>query len=144
MSGISDYLTAKHRNCDGLLAEAEAAIDEGRWEDAAELYASFRRETNQHFKQEEEVLFPLLEQAVGSPLGPIEIMRIEHDQIRRLLATLDAAMESGDSQRFLGESDTLLTLMQQHNLKEENVLYRAADQRLGANANAIIDQMRSL
>ncbi|MDE2344239.1 MAG: hemerythrin domain-containing protein [Betaproteobacteria bacterium] len=144
MSRISQYLSAEHYQCDNLFAETESAVAEARWEQATPLYEQFRRETEQHFRREEEVLFPAFEQASGMAGGPTEVMRGEHSQMRRLLSRLDHALASRDAGQFLGEAETLLTLMQQHNLKEENVLYRLASQTLAGQADLLLGKMQAL
>ena len=144
MCHISQYLSAEHTQCDTLFAEAESAVSEARWEHAASLYGRFREKTEQHFQREEGVLFPAFERATGISAGPTEVMRSEHGQMRRLLSRLDSALASRDAERFLGEAETLLTVMQQHNLKEENMLYRMAGQVLASQADAVVRKMKSV
>ncbi|MDE2624878.1 MAG: hemerythrin domain-containing protein [Betaproteobacteria bacterium] len=144
MSRIIQYLSAEHYQCDNLFAEAECAVAEARWEQAVPFYDQFRNETEKHFRQEEEVLFPAFEQASGLVGGPTEVMRSEHSQMRRLLSRLGHELASRNAEQFLGEAETLLTLMQQHNLKEENVLYRMASQALAGQADILLEKMRAL
>ncbi len=59
-------------------------------------------------------------------------MRLEHAQMRPLLAQLEAACAARDGDGYAGAAETLLILMQQHNMKEENILYPMCDQALGA------------
>jgi iron-sulfur cluster repair protein YtfE (RIC family) len=59
-------------------------------------------------------------------------MRMEHSQMRELLAAGDAAVAAQDGENLAGVVETLLIMNQQHNLKEENVLYPMCDQLLGA------------
>jgi hemerythrin-like domain-containing protein len=64
--------------------------------------------------------------------GPTEVMRGEHRQMRDLLAQMEGALAVRDSDTFGGAAETLLILMQQHNMKEENILYPMCDNALGA------------
>lgn len=64
------------------------------------------------------------------------MMRLEHEQMRRLLEEMTAAIDGGCSDDYLGMSETLLLYMQQHNLKEENMLYPMSNRAL---AGAAID-----
>jgi hemerythrin-like domain-containing protein len=64
--------------------------------------------------------------------GPTEVMRGEHRQMRDLLGQMKGALASKDSDAFGGAADTLLILMQQHNMKEENILYPMCDNALGS------------
>ncbi len=50
--------------------------------------------------------------------------------MRELIAQMSEAVARQDSDTFAGAADTLLVLMQQHNLKEENILYPMCDRLL--------------
>ena len=52
--------------------------------------------------------------------------------MRDLLNNLAAVIAAGRRDDYLGMSETLLFYMQQHNLKEEHVLYPMSDQALAA------------
>jgi len=47
------------------------------------------------------------------------------------------------SATFLGLAETLMLLMQQHNMKEEQVLYRMMDQVYGEEVNDLLKQAGS-
>lgn len=83
-----------------------------------------------HLGIEEQELFPAFEEATGVQTGPTEMMRMEHDQMRGLFAEMKIAMEQKNSEDYLGTADTLLIMMQQHNMKEEQMLYNMMDQHL--------------
>ena len=76
------------------------------------------------------MLFPAFEAATGMSGGPTQIMRMEHAQMRDLLAQMDAALQQKNRDAFAGIADTLLIMMQQHNMKEENILYPMCDNSL--------------
>ena len=57
-------------------------------------------------------------------------MRGEHADMRNTLAQLRAAVQDRDADEFAGEAETLLIMMQQHNMKEESVIYPMLDSRL--------------
>ena len=71
-------------------------------------------------------------------------MRMEHDQMRQLFREMGESVEQKYSDRFLGLSETLLMIMQQHNAKEEQILYRMADQALANEADELLKEMSSL
>lgn len=50
-------------------------------------------------------------------------MRGEHDQMRELLVAAKFALDARDEDDYSGTAETLLIMMQQHNMKEENILY---------------------
>ena len=55
--------------------------------------------------------------------GPTQVMRMEHQQMRALVQDLDNALAAQDKDEYLGLSETLMVMMQQHNMKEEMMLY---------------------
>ncbi len=144
MNQISDYLAAEHGHCDQAFIEAESAVAQGQWEQTRKLWQQFCSSTHRHFEREEQVLFPAFEAATGLRSGPTEIMRQEHEQMRQILQVLQQALAHQDKEKFLGGADTLLPLMQQHNLKEENILYRMADQVLASEAQSLLEHMQLL
>jgi hemerythrin-like domain-containing protein len=97
-----------------------------------------------HFAREEQVLFPAFEAATGMTSGPTAVMRMEHRQIEQLMASLQAALDRRDREEYLGVSETLLMLMQQHNAKEENILYPMADRSLAAAGDRVLERMRAM
>jgi len=137
MSFPIQILPDHHRHCDGLFAAAEDAALRGDWAAAAPAFAHFETQMIAHFDAEESLLFPAFEAASGMSAGPTRMMRHEHDQMRGLLAQLAAACDARDSQGYGGVAETLLMLMQQHNMKEENILYPMCEQALGAEAERL-------
>ena len=128
---ITTPLFQHHKHCDEIFADAEEACGAGDWAAGAEAFEAFRGQLETHFASEEELLFPAFEAATGMTSGPTEVMRGEHRQMRDLLAQMQAAVAARDSDAFGGAAETLLILMQQHNMKEENILYPMCDNALG-------------
>ena len=62
--------------------------------------------------------------------GQTQVMRMEHQQMRNHLARISEAVSSGDREEILEVCETMMILMQQHNVKEEGILYPMADQHL--------------
>ena len=48
-----------------------------------------------------------------------------------LIEVAEAALAQRDESEYSGFSETLLIMMQQHNMKEENILYPMCDAQLG-------------
>ena len=144
MSFPTQILPAHHRHCDDLFAAAEESAQRGDWAAAAPAFARFNDQMKAHFEAEEGLLFPAFEAATGMSAGPTQMMRHEHEQMRSLLSQLDAACAARDGEGYAGIAETLLMLMQQHNMKEENILYPMCDQALGAEAERIAAEMGAL
>jgi hemerythrin-like domain-containing protein len=65
-------------------------------------------------------------------------MRAEHAEMRELFERLAAAAAARDADEFLGLAETLNLLVQQHNMKEEQVLYALMDESLGGEADGLL------
>jgi hemerythrin-like domain-containing protein len=129
--GPLTFFTSDHRACDAVWAELESAASAGEKERTDELFAEFDKAMRRHFEMEEQVLFPALEEAMNMPgMGPVQVMRGEHDQMRAVLDQMREELAGGDPEAMLDHGDTLLMLIQQHNVKEENILYPMAEQSL--------------
>jgi hemerythrin-like domain-containing protein len=144
MSTILEFLGSDHRACDDLFASAEAAAAQQNWDSARSLFGQFNAAMARHLAMEEEVLFPAFESRTGMRSGPTEVMRMEHAQMRALLQEMADAVAAGNQGRFLGLSETLNMLMQQHNLKEENMLYPMSDQVLAGERDDLVRAMESV
>ncbi len=129
-SGPQEYFTHDHRACDAVWAEVEAAVESGDTATALAAWTRFHTSLEHHFQMEEQVLFPALESAGLPPMGPTRMMRLEHEQMRGLVRHMNSLAEAGDAESLADEGDTLLMLIQQHNAKEEGILYPMADRLL--------------
>lgn len=143
MSTIKEYLTNDHRRCDEIFASMEE-LASNSLQDAKELTQNFIEASEHHFQMEERVMFAEFEQKTGMTEGPTAMMRHEHIQMRGLMKQLMEALEADNKDKFFGTSETLMILMQQHNMKEEQMLYTMAQQHLSAESDRIIDMMDSM
>jgi len=137
MSTIAELMTHDHRACDHDFARAETLASQNDWQGAGEALEVFARALNAHFDAEEQQIFPRFEAAIGMVAGPTLVMRGEHKEMRAILARLQDALERKDADDFAGEGETLLIMMQQHNMKEENILYPMCDSTLAAEREAL-------
>lgn len=144
MSTISHYLGNDHHRCDEMFILAEVGVSNNNWEQAETCLEQFAEALEQHFAMEEKVMFPEFEKAVNSNAGPTAVMRMEHEQLRAIVALLQEALKVRDSEAYLGHSETLNTMMQQHNMKEESVLYVMADRVLSGRQDEIINAMTAI
>ncbi|MBI5496035.1 MAG: hemerythrin domain-containing protein [Deltaproteobacteria bacterium] len=141
MGMLADMFAGHHKECDDLFAAAEAAAQDGAWDKAAPLWERYAAAMERHLSTEEGVLFPAFEDASGMRGGPTQVMRMEHTQMRGLLQQAGQAVAARDADGFGGACETLNILMQQHNMKEENILYPMCDRAVGSNA-ALVQQLR--
>ena len=143
MATIKEYLSSDHSRCDELFASMEDAVA-NNIETAKEACELFAGETERHFQMEERVMFMEFETKTGMTQGPTAMMRQEHTQMRALITEMLSAIENKDKDKFFGNSETLMILMQQHNMKEEQMLYTMAQQHLSAESDRIVDMMDSM
>lgn len=141
-TSISSYMTSRHKHCDELFIAAETAVYKKRWDAARAMLEQFCNALEQHLAMEEEVLFPAFEAETGMTGGPTSMMRAEHRQVRSLLRRLEDALAQRDVSAYLGHSETLNIMLQQHDLKEESVLYPIIDRVLSSRADELIRAMR--
>ena len=124
---ILEYMRNEHRECDTFFANAEKEVAEGNWEEAIKQFDTFTKETLTHFKKEEDELFPTFEEVTGHTQGPTRVMRYEHDQVRGLMEKMAEALSNKDKDAYLSLGESMMILLQQHNMKEEQMLYAMCD-----------------
>jgi hemerythrin-like domain-containing protein len=141
--GANEFFTDDHRLCDTAWADLEASAGSGNATEANAKWKVFHAKLERHLAMEEEVLFPAIEDATGmNGVGPVAVMLHEHGQMRALLADMKRRAEGGDFEGVLNQGDTLLMLIQQHNAKEEGVLYPMAENVLGEAWSAVQEKLR--
>jgi iron-sulfur cluster repair protein YtfE (RIC family) len=139
---LREFFTLDHRRIDDKWAEVETAAQAGDVDAEKESWSAFQGELLRHLRMEEEVMFPAFERATGmTDGGPTFVMRSEHDQMRGLIEQMSAAAEGDDHDELVDLGDTLLMLIQQHNQKEEHMLYPMAEQALTADWAKIRDRL---
>ncbi|QAU35352.1 hemerythrin domain-containing protein [Janthinobacterium sp. 17J80-10] len=144
MNTVTDYMSTDHKHCDDVFAALENSVRSGQWDLAAETFKEFTEAMDVHFSMEEDVLFPAFEQATGSRAGPTAVMRDEHQELRGMLGQLGDALRLRDAIEFSGVADTLNIMLQQHNMKEEGILYPMADRMLAASRDVLLTEMSNL
>jgi hemerythrin-like domain-containing protein len=138
---LSQYFLQDHRNIDAAWALVEKPLSTGDFEGGMIAWKKFEADMRRHLAMEEEVIFPAFEQITGNTSGPTAIMRMEHDQMRGLLDQIRAAIEASDTDEILDQGDTLLMIIQQHNVKEEGVLYPMCDNVLAGQWAALQEKL---
>ena len=99
MTTIRDFLAADHRQCDDYFVTTEQAVADGAWDKADAVFAGFRTAMLRHFFVEESVLFPAFEERTGMRMGPTQVMRAEHAQMRELLGAAGRGLPAGPFER---------------------------------------------
>jgi len=141
---ISAFMTEDHRSCDEEFAQMEISVSEDKWVEAQTKFDTFTKNLEHHFNMEEAVMFPRFETKTGMMGGPTAMMRMEHEQMRNVLGQMQDDLKVKDKNHFFGLSESLMMLMQQHNMKEEQMLYAMVDTHLGDESEVIINEMQGL
>jgi regulator of cell morphogenesis and NO signaling len=109
------------------------------------LFVEFLTGLQRHIVWEEEMLFPLFENATGMrDHGPTAVMRMEHRQIKDFLKSIHDKIAAGDTTTDESERG-LLEVLTAHNQKEENILYPWIDNSVGEEEReAVFTQMKNV
>jgi len=141
-AGLAGFFLKDHRDCDNYWAEVEELLDGGDIDAARVAWKTFEASLRRHLAMEEDVMFPAFDARSGmGGGGPTAMMRMEHQQMRGLLEQIAVAMEAGESEDAMDVGDTLLMLIQQHNMKEEGMLYPMAENMLAGEWAALAEQL---
>ncbi len=131
-TSLIEYFGGDHNDCDERWAQVEALLDSDDGAKLGSAWQEFDQAVRRHLAKEEEVLFPAFEAASGmGQSGPTVVMRLEHQQMRGILDQISVAVDAGDTEEALDLGDTLHMVTQQHNVKEEGMLYPMAENVLG-------------
>jgi iron-sulfur cluster repair protein YtfE (RIC family) len=128
-NSVTELLCRDHRRLDSILADAKRCLVAGDLPRASARFAEFRDGLEHHIAAEEEILFPAFETFTsGAGGGPTHAMRMEHVEIRRLMAEVASNLERGDGERHTTPLAALTARIYAHNGKEERILYPAIEQ----------------
>ena len=144
MASIKEYMTNDHRECDDTFAAMEQKANSEGLAAATELYSKMAQEIEHHFQMEERVIFPAFEEKTGMTEGPTQMMRMEHSQMRSLIKEIGEAIEEDNKDRFFGLTETMMIMVQQHNMKEEQMLYTMLQQHLAAENDQVMMMMDAM
>ena len=133
MLADSVTLSLHHRRCDELFAAARQAANSGLWADLARRINVLREAVLEHFRYEEEHIFPLYEQAHGDE-GGTEWLCAQHDDMRAMLWILGTFHPQDDPQRCRTELAALQEAFDAHAADEERRMYPIFEQLLKAQA----------
>jgi iron-sulfur cluster repair protein YtfE (RIC family) len=144
MNLITDYMGRHHADCDAIFMRAGQAVSSGSWAEASHCTDHVLVQMERHIRAEEELLFPAFEDATGMAGGPTVVMRMEHEEIKAIFAALREALASQDAGEYTAHLAELFALIEQHNLKEERILYPMLDRVLGDGAPAMVSRIEQM
>jgi hemerythrin-like domain-containing protein len=145
MTILSEFMKTDHRNCDAKFASLENAVADENWSLADDEFKTFASDLIYHFDMEEEVMFVAFEaRSANAHCNPTPVMIMEHTQMRELVKQMKTELKAKNKNKFFGLSETLMMTMQQHNMKEEQMMYPMIDEVMGQEGNILLDSMKEL
>jgi DUF438 domain-containing protein len=115
-------LAEHHRRCDALFAAAREAASAGEWSALPARMGALREAVLEHFRHEEERIFPLYEEASGAE-GATEYLCAQHDDMRAALWILATISPEAEPQRYRAELAALQAEFDAHAADEESRMY---------------------
>jgi len=125
---ITEYFQTDHRRLDGIYERFQSAVHANRWDEAAADFREFSLGLKRHIRVEEEILFPVFEDKTGMhDAGPTFVMKVEHKEIQSLLDKILGSTDGHDAAGVSNGSSSLISILMDHNMKEEHILYPESD-----------------
>jgi len=118
----SRTLAEHHRRCDALFASAQRVAAAGEWAALPAAVGALREAILEHFRYEEERLFPLYEETSGEE-GATEPYCAQHDDMRAALWVLATITPADEPQRYRAELAALQAAFDAHAAEEERRMY---------------------
>jgi len=144
MQGISEFMAADHDRLDSILANFIDTL-KADMNSAGAMFNECNEGLRRHIEWEEEILLPVFEEKTGMrDMGPVSIMRMEHDHIRNCLQQISLLLPGDDFEEIEKHHGTLFEILSAHNSKEENVLYPWIDRETSREeAEELITRMKN-
>ena len=139
---LTGIMSDHHAWCDARVVAVAADIGRSAWTEARTHAAMVRHALEWHIDAEETTLFPAFEAATGNTHGPTEVMRREHQRIRAFFDACDEAIDKRLAPAAADAIAQLQTLLSQHNIKEERILYPWCEQALGERVDTLVDELQ--
>ena len=124
---ITAALLGEHGVLYGLFAALEETLPQVEDQAEAQRWAGLLGKVlTSHAQLENEILFPAVERQLG-PIGPLTVMRMEHEEIEE---TLGQALQVETPKEVRRLVQHVLQVAREHFAKEEHVLFPLADRAL--------------
>ena len=145
MEILSTFMRDDHRACDTKFADMENAVANNNWSKGKKLFEKFASDLLHHFDMEEKVMFIAFEaRSANAHCNPTPVMIMEHTQMRNIIDSMREKLDTKDKDGFFGDSETLMMTMQQHNMKEEQMMYPMIDEVMGEESAMLLNSMKEL
>lgn len=128
---VTEALVWDHARLDALEAAAFEARARGALPLARAIFTDFAHGLRRHIDFEEQLLFPEFETRcrLAGENGPTVAMRAEHRAVLAILEIMEREIDDPEAAIEFGRAE-LRQIQRDHDLKEEQILYRALDRML--------------
>lgn len=144
MSSINTYMTNDHREIDSHFEQADHAATAQDFGVLEREATEFLRRLTLHIQAEEQLLFPTFEQRTGMTGGPSAVMRQEHRLMEPTFEEMREAVTAKDAAAYQAAANKLMDLLNQHNQKEEMMLYPMLDNALGGDTTRLLKDVKEM
>ena len=118
----SRALAGHHHHCEALFKTAQSTAAAGDWAGLPAAVGALREAVLEHFRYEEERLFPLYEEASGEE-GATEPFCAQHDDMRAAFWVLATITPADEPERYRSELAALQAAFDAHAAEEERRMY---------------------
>jgi hemerythrin-like domain-containing protein len=137
---LTETLTREHREIDAGIETFVSGLDSGRID--ADQLTRATSALRRHIYLEETLLFPPIRKAGMSM--PLLVMAKEHGLLWRLMDHLDSLLVDQDVDGLRARAEELLLILEQHNHKEEPIVYpRSGSDLTAAEAQVLAEFVES-
>ncbi|MEC4723644.1 hemerythrin domain-containing protein [Noviherbaspirillum sp. CPCC 100848] len=130
MGTLFDKLLSDHGRCERHLEALSKSVADKDWNLAAQYCAHFSESFIGHIEEEESSFFSCLRQSVKGCDWFLDDLRMDHVRLKALLTRMLQAVHDKNAEGFYLHAESLLILMRDHSVKEEDILYPAVQRRL--------------
>ncbi len=143
METITACMQNDHVDIDRIAERVAAAATAGDHAGLEREGTLFLQRLERHIEVEENLLFPAFEERTGmTAAGPSVQMREEHVEMQEPLRRMREAVAANDAAGWQRASKALFEMLVPHNQKEEQMMYPMLDDAMGADAAALLAEVR--
>ncbi len=130
MDSVMDFMGKDHDRLDEIFRRFAELNPENKLKQK-HLFHDFNIGLKRHIVWEEEILFPIFESKTGMlDSSPTYVMRLEHKEIKDYLERIHNAFAKNNAKGINLLEQGILSVLTEHNEKEESVLYPWIDDSL--------------
>ncbi len=117
-------LIHQHEQLKADFGHFEDLVSDENWQQASEAWQNFFEQAHFLILDEEQDLYPLLEQSLSFPdtRSPFNILRIEHENLHQLMNELSTLVDKKQKGAILNSTDNFMIYLHDHFIRERNII----------------------